>query len=382
MKLSRRGNVDPFIVMDVMEAARAAEAHGRSIIHMEVGQPSRGAPFAARDKLSADMKDGPLGYTVALGLPELRARIARHYGEWYDVDLDPSRVVVTAGASGAFILAFSALFDANGRIGLGRPCYPSYRQILRSQGLNPVGLPTAFENGFQPVPETITGMDLDGLILASPGNPTGAMIGRDGLLALASACRDENCALISDEIYHGLSYGTRACSALEVTDKCYVINSFSKYFALTGWRVGWMVVPEDHVRPLERLAQNLFICASHAAQRLALHSMDCADELDETLAEYGRSRQMLIDRLPKMGLGRFVRPDGAFYVYADISHLGEDSLILSRRILDEAGVAVTPGLDFDDADGGNWLRFSYARAPEEIAEGLDRLDRFFNGVAG
>lgn len=382
MKLSRRGNVAPFIVMDVMEAARAAEAQGRSIIHMEVGQPSRGAPLVARDKLSADMQDGPLGYTVALGLPELRARIARHYGEWYDVDLDPSRVIVTAGASGAFILAFSALFDANARVGLGRPCYPSYRQILRSQGLNPVSLPTAFEDGFQPVPETITGMDLDGLILASPGNPTGAMIGREGLSALASACQDENCALISDEIYHGLSYGTRASSALEVTDKCYVINSFSKYFALTGWRIGWMVVPEDHVRPLERLAQNLFICASHAAQRLALHSMDCAGELDETLAEYGRSRQMLIDRLPKMGLGRFVRPDGAFYVYADISHLGEDSLALSRRILDEAGVAVTPGLDFDDADGGKWLRFSYARAPEEIAEGLDRLERFFNGTAG
>ncbi|PIE10065.1 MAG: 1-aminocyclopropane-1-carboxylate deaminase [Rhodobacterales bacterium] len=381
MKHSTRGNVDPFIVMDVMEAARAAEAEGRHIIHMEVGQPARGAPAAARAALARAMEDGPLGYTVALGLPELRARIAQHYRDWYGVTVDPARIIVTPGASGAFLLAFAALFDAGQRVGLGMPCYPSYRQILRAQSLTPVGLETRAEDGFQPRPDSLTGQALDGLLVASPGNPTGSILGRAQMETLAGACADQGISLISDEIYHGLSYGDRAVSALEVTDDCYVINSFSKYFAMTGWRVGWMVVPEDHVRQVERLAQNMFICPPHASQVLALHTMDCAEDLDATLADYARSRDLMLERLPKMGLTRFAPPDGAFYVYADVSHLTDDSLSLAREILDEAGVAVTPGLDFDPSGGHRWMRFSYARAPEDIAEGLDRLQRFLEARA-
>lgn len=374
MKLSLRGDVDPFIVMDVMEAARVAEEKGRHIIHMEVGQPSRGAPPEAQARLARDMEHEALGYTVALGLPELRARIARHYGDRYDVDLDPSRVVVTAGASGAFVLAFSALFEDGAKVGLGIPCYPSYRQILRAMGHRPVGLRTHFEDSFQPRAEALHGW-LDGLILASPGNPTGAMMDRAGLGAMAAACADNNIALISDEIYHGL--GAPAASALEVTDDVCVINSFSKYYAMTGWRVGWMVVPQTHVRQVERLAQNMFICAPHAGQRLALYSMDCEEDLDATCADYARSRAMMLDRLPRMGLTRFVPPDGAFYVYVDVSHVTSDSRALAAQILDEAGVAVAPGLDFDPDEGNRWLRLSYARAPEDIAEGLNRLERFF-----
>lgn len=317
MRNSRRGDVDPFIVMDVMEAARAAEAAGRHIIHMEVGQPGTGAPTAALERLTADLAQDPLGYTVGLGLPELRAAIAAHYKSLYDVEISPERVVVTAGASGAFILAFSALFDTGARVGLGAPCYPSYRQILKALDMVPVDMPTTMAARMQPVASDVAEHSLDGLIVASPANPTGTMLDAAALRDLAQACAEAGAAFISDEIYHGLSYDGRAASALEVTDEVYVINSFSKYFSMTGWRVGWMVVPEDHVRRIERLAQNMFICPSHASQRLALHAMGCREELDANVDVYRANRLAMIEALPKMGLGKFAPPDGAFYVYID-----------------------------------------------------------------
>lgn len=375
MRRSNRGDVDPFIVMDVMEAARQAEEAGRHIIHMEVGQPSTGAPQGAKAKLVEDL-EGPLGYTVALGLPELKARIAAHYGEWYNLDMDPARVVVTSGASGAFLLAFSALFDNDARVGLGTPCYPSYRQILKAMGLAPIDIPTTFEQRFQPRPEDVAEHRLDGLIVASPANPTGTMLDTAALGDLAGACADQGAALISDEIYHGIDYDTRPVTALEVTDDVYVVNSFSKYFSMTGWRVGWMIVPSDHVRQVERLAQNMFICAPHAAQRLALHAMDCGDELEANKAVYAANRGLMIDGLRAAGFTRFAPPDGAFYIYVDVSEFTDDAMSFAREILDVAGVAVTPGLDFDAARGHHWLRFSYARATGDISEGLDRLQRF------
>lgn len=374
MRNSTRSQVDPFIVMDVMEAARAAEAEGRHIIHMEVGQPGTGAPQAALDRLAADLKAGPLGYTVGLGLPELRARIARHYAQWYGVDLDPARVVVTSGASGGFLLAFSALFDAGDRVGLGYPCYPSYRQILRALSLEPVGLRTQIEAGFHPKPNDVSG--LEGLIVASPGNPTGSMLSKLAIARLAEACEVGGTSLISDEIYHGLSYGPRPVSALEVTDEVYVINSFSKYFSMTGWRVGWMVVPEDHVRTIERLAQNMFICAPHAAQRLALYAMDSTQELEANLAVYAANREIVLTGLAEAGLATLAPPDGAFYVYVDVSAFTDDALAFCSEILAEAGVAVTPGLDFDPDEGHHWLRLSYARATDDIREGMARLTAF------
>ena len=375
MRHATRGDVDPFIVMDVMEAARQAEAAGRHIIHMEVGQPGTGAPKAARDRLIADMAD-PLGYTVGLGLPDLRARIARHYGDWYGLDLDPARVVITSGASGAFLLAFSALFDNGERVGLGTPCYPSYRQILRAVGLTPVDIPTSLADRFQPQPQHVAAHDLAGLIVASPANPTGTMLDTAQLAALAEACAARDAALISDEIYHGIDYDLRPVSALEVTDEVYVVNSFSKYFSMTGWRVGWMVVPDDHVRRIERLAQNMFICAPHAAQRLALHAMDCPEELDANKAVYAANRALMMAGLRAAGLGAFAPPDGAFYIYVDVSAYTDDARAFAAEILDQAGVAVTPGLDFDAARGHHWLRFSYARGTADISEGLDRIARF------
>lgn len=381
MRRSERGNVDPFIVMDVMEAARQAEAAGRHIIHMEVGQPGTGAPEAAKARLIADMAD-PLGYTVALGLPELKERIAKHYADWYGVSLDPARVVITSGASGAFLLAFSALFDNDARVGLGTPCYPSYRQILRAVGLSPIDIPTTFAQRFQPAPSDVAAHNLDGLIVASPANPTGTMLDRAGLADLAAACQAQGAAFISDEIYHGIDYDTAPVSALQVTDDVYVVNSFSKYFSMTGWRVGWMIVPEDHIRQVERLAQNMFICAPHAAQRLALHAMDCTDELEANKAVYRANRALMIEGLQAAGLTRFAPPDGAFYVYVDVSEYTDDALAFAAEILQEAGVAVTPGLDFDAARGHHWLRFSYARSTADMIEGLARIAQFMQGRRG
>ena len=379
MRLANRSKVDPFIVMDVMEAARRAEEAGRRIIHMEVGQPGTPAPAGARTALARAMEAAPMGYTVALGLPGLRARIARLYGEWYGVDLDPGRVVITAGASGAFILAFTALFDAGARVGIGAPGYPSYRQILRALDLVPVDIETAPAHRLQPVPDDLAGRDLAGLLVASPANPSGTMLGRDALGALIGATQEAGAQFISDEIYHGIEYEAKAVSALEISDAAYVVNSFSKYFSMTGWRVGWMVVPEAHVRTIERLAQNLFICAPHASQVAALAAMDCTDELEANLAVYARNRALMLDGLPKAGFDRIAPPDGAFYVYADVSHLTDDSRALAAAILEGAGVAVTPGLDFDPARGAGTLRFSYARSTADIEEGLARLAAFMAG---
>ena len=378
MRTSRRSDVDPFIVMDVMEAARRAEEAGRRIIHMEVGQPGTGAPQGAVTAVARSMGDNALGYTVSLGLPALRARIARLYGDWYGVDLNPDRVIVTSGSSGAFILSFTALFDTGDRVGIGAPGYPSYRQILRALDLVPVDLPAAPENRYQPVPADLAGQDLKGLLVASPANPTGTMLDRAALGALIGAAQDMGASFVSDEIYHGLEYEAKAVTALQITDEAYVINSFSKYFSMTGWRVGWMVVPEDHVRRVERLAQNLFISAPHVAQVAALAAMECEDELQANLAVYARNRALMLDGLPKAGFTKIAPPDGAFYVYADVSDLTDDSRAFAAEILDRAGVAVTPGLDFDPVRGHGTLRFSYARSTEDIAEGLDRLRAFMH----
>ena len=375
MRTSRRSAVDSFIVMDVMEAARAAEMRGRDVIHMEVGQPGTPAPALARDALTRAMAEGPLGYTVALGLPALRERIATHYGARYGVDLDPRRVVVTSGSSAGFILAFLALFDAGQRVGIADPGYPSYRNILRALDLEVERIEGTAAGRFQPRPADIH-PGLDGLLVASPANPTGSMLDRDALGALVAACAAADVALISDEIYHGIEYGGRAVTALELTEDVVVINSFSKYFSMTGWRIGWMVVPDSHVRVMERLAQNLFICPSHASQIAALHAMDAGQELEANARVYARNRAVLLDALPRAGLRDIAPPDGAFYIYADIAHTGLDSRDFTARLLEEEGVAATPGLDFDPVRGAATVRFSYAGPEEAIAEGARRIARF------
>ena len=377
MRLSKRSKVDPFIVMDFMESAAQAEAAGRRIIHMEVGQPGTPAPKGARDALSKAMEAGSLGYTVALGLPELRMRIAKHYGDTYGVDLSPERVIVTSGSSGAFLLAFTALFDAGDRVALGAPGYPSYRQILSALSLNPVDIETRAEDRFQPV---ATGLpdNIQGLIVASPANPSGTMLDKTALGSLMEAAANRAAAFVSDEIYHGIEYDRKAVTALEINNDAYVINSFSKYFSMTGWRVGWMVVPDTHVRTIERLAQNMFICAPHVSQVAALAAMDCRDELEANVAVYSKNRTLMLEGLPAAGITNVAPPDGAFYVYADVSEFTDDAHTLARDILDKAGVAVTPGNDFDKARGNRTLRFSYARSTDDIEEGLQRLKQYMH----
>ncbi len=377
MRNSRRSEVDPFIVMDVMEAARQAEAAGRHIIHMEVGQPGTPAPAGARVAAAREMEMQALGYTVALGLPELRARIARLYLDRHGVDLDPGRVIVTSGSSGAFLLAFTALFDSGDRVCVGAPGYPSYRQILRALGLAPVSVETAAENRFQPTPEDLVEGVL-GILVASPANPTGTMLDRSAMSALLAAAAERGAAVISDEIYHGIEYERTAVSALEISDDAYVINSFSKYFSMTGWRVGWMVVPESHVRAVERLAQNMFICAPHVSQIAALAAMECEDELQANISVYAENRRLMIEGLSAAGFPITAPPDGAFYVYADVTDLTGDSRAFATEILDRAGVAVTPGLDFDEGRGSGTIRFSYARSTEDIREGIGRLRDFMD----
>jgi aspartate/methionine/tyrosine aminotransferase len=382
MKRSSRGQVDPFIVMDVVEAARMAEEAGRHIIHMEVGQPGTAAPAGARAALRRDLERSSLGYTVSLGIPALRQGIAGLYQRWYGVEVNPERVIVTSGSSGAFLLAFTALFDAGDRVGLGEPGYPSYRQILKALSLVPVGVQAALDNRLQPTPADFAGQDLQGLIVASPGNPSGTMLSRGALGDLIAFAGQERLRFVSDEIYHGLHYGTRATSALEISGDVYVVNSFSKYFSMTGWRVGWMVVPEDHIRTVERLAQNLFICAPHASQVVALAALDCTDELEANRAVYAQNRALMLEGLPKAGFARIAPPDGAFYIYADVSDLTDNSVAFAAELLAEAGVAVTPGLDFDPKRGARTLRFSYARATGDIVEGLRRLQQYMGQRRG
>ncbi|MEM6564555.1 MAG: aminotransferase class I/II-fold pyridoxal phosphate-dependent enzyme, partial [Pseudomonadota bacterium] len=367
---------DPFIVMDVMEAARLAEEAGRHIIHMEVGQPGTGAPRKALDAVARMMLNHAMGYTVALGLPELRSRIARLYGEWYNVDLNPERVIVTPGSSGGFLLAFTALFDTGDRVGIGAPGYPSYRQILKALDLHPVDIQTDPAHRLQPTPLDLRGLDLAGLMVASPANPTGTMLDRTAMGALIDAAAGQDAAFLSDEIYHGIEYEAKAVTALQLTDEAYVINSFSKYFSMTGWRVGWLVVPEDHMRVIERLAQNMFICAPHVSQVAALAALDSINELEENMAVYRANRSLMLDGLPAAGFTDIAPPDGAFYVYADVSAFTDDSRAFATEILDRAGVAVTPGLDFDPVRGHRTLRFSYARGTADIEEGLSRLKVF------
>jgi aspartate/methionine/tyrosine aminotransferase len=363
--------------MDVMEAARLEEAAGRSIIHMEVGQPGTAAPVTARERLVAEMGKDALGYTVALGRLDLRERIAELYQDWYGVEVPASRIVVTAGSSAAFTLAFTALFDQGERVAIGEPGYPSYRNILKALSLEPVGIQTRVEDRYQPVLKDVAAIeDLAGLLVASPANPSGTMLDKDALKVLMDHCAERDITFISDEIYHGIQYDGRAVSALEISDDVVVINSFSKYFSMTGWRIGWMVVPESLVRTVERLAQNMFICAPHAAQVAALGAMEAEAELSENYVVYAENRRLMLAELPKMGFDQIAPPDGAFYVYADVSRWTDDSAAFCAQILKDAGVSVTPGLDFDPVRGHQTIRFSYARSTADIREGLDRLAAF------
>jgi aspartate/methionine/tyrosine aminotransferase len=375
MKLSRRSQVDPFIVMDVMRAAAERAAEGKEVLHLEVGQPGSPAPEAVRRATAQALEGDPIGYTVALGIPALREAIARHYEEAYGVDLDPARVVVTTGSSAAFTLSFLAAFDPGDRVALAAPGYPAYRNILKALDIEPVMIEAEAEDRFQPTPALLDRIEgkLDGLIIASPSNPTGTMIDEPHLKALVDYCRERGVRIISDEIYHGITFAGRGVSALELTGDAVVINSFSKYFCMTGWRLGWMVLPEEMLRPIECLAQNLFISPPTLSQVGGVAAFGCKAELDQRVADYAKARALLLERLPKAGLTKLAPADGAFYIYADVGDFTNDSKSWCTRLLNETGIAATPGIDFDPARGHRFVRLSFAGKYEEIEEACERL---------
>ncbi|HEU4380897.1 MAG TPA: aminotransferase class I/II-fold pyridoxal phosphate-dependent enzyme [Hyphomicrobiaceae bacterium] len=373
----RSGAVPAFIVMDVMQAAADKEAHGQRVIHMEVGQPGTPAPRAALQAVQGSLDRQTLGYTMALGVPALRARIARHYGERYGVAVSPERVIVTSGSSAAFVLGFLALFDVGAKVGLPSPGYPCYRHILTALGQTPVILQTDAASRWMPTAaqiEDYAGREaLAGLVIASPANPTGTMLEPGRLAEIAAACARNRVWLVSDEIYHGLTYGPQEETALACSDQAIVINSFSKYFSMTGWRVGWLVVPEALVRPIERLAQNLYISPPAVSQVAALASFDGTDELEANKRVYASNRALLLAELPKAGLERIVPADGAFYLYVDVGAFTTDSVAFTREMLADLGIAATPGVDFDAERGGRYVRFCYAGTTADMAEAARRL---------
>ncbi|NEU12085.1 aminotransferase class I/II-fold pyridoxal phosphate-dependent enzyme [Methylobacterium sp. BTF04] len=373
----RAARVAPFLAMDVMSAAAAREQRGEGVVHMEVGQPSGPAPRAVIAAAQAALADGRLPYTQALGLPALRERIAQHYAETYGVRVPASRIVVTTGSSAGFILAFLSQFDAGAHVAVPQPGYPAYRSILNALDLVPAPLTLRAEDRFAPTGEGLRALHarnpLSGILVMSPANPSGTVIEPERLGDLCATARDLNIRFISDEIYHGLSYGVPTETALRYDDEAVIINSFSKTWSMTGWRIGWMVVPEWLVRPIERLAQNLYISAPYLSQVAALAAFDAVEEIAETRAGYAANRALLLDAFPGLGLGRTHPADGAFYLYADVSGLTNDASAFCRRMLDEAGVAATPGLDFDPVDGGHHVRFSFAGSHGDCREAVERL---------
>ena len=379
-RLAARGDVEPFLAMDVLRDAHRRAAQGQDICHLEVGQPAASAPRAVLDAARAALEGDRLGYTEATGIPELRERIAAHYGAAYGVDVAPERVIVTPGSSGGFMLAFLALFAAGEKLALASPGYPAYRNILKALDIGAAWLETRAEDRWAPTADDLAALDdaesLSGLLLASPGNPTGTVIEPERLESLCRTARERGLWLISDEIYHGLTYAASADTALRHEPDAIVINSFSKYYCMTGWRIGWMIVPQSLVRTMERLAQNLFICSPAISQLAAVAAFDATEELEANKAVYAENREMLLTELPKIGLDRFLPVDGAFYLYADISAYTNNSLDFSSRLLAEAGIAATPGRDFDPFNGDRYLRLSFAGSTETIAKAIGRLDGF------
>jgi aspartate/methionine/tyrosine aminotransferase len=368
------------MVMDVMAAAARIEAAGGHVIHMEVGQPAASAPKAAIQAARAALDSTRIDYTAALGTPSLRQRIARHYRESYGFAVDSSRIVVTTGSSAAFILAFMAMFEPGDRVAVTVPGYPPYRHILTALGCEPVLIETSSETRHALTGEALLAAHrkapLKGVLIASPANPTGTMMSRDALSGLISAAESAGIRFISDEIYHGLDYAFPAVTAAELSADALVINSFSKYFCMTGWRVGWMVVPEPLVRPIERLQQNLSISVPTLSQIAAEAAFDGYAEMEEVKRGYLENRRILIDGLPRAGLTKFLPADGAFYLYADVSDFTSDSLAFAGEMLEKAHVAATPGVDFDPIHGRHFIRFSYARSAQEMREAVERIARW------
>jgi aspartate/methionine/tyrosine aminotransferase len=380
--VASRANVPPFHVMDLLAAANRRAAEHGDLLNLVAGQPSTPAPHAVRRAAAAALETDLLGYTVALGVPELRAAIAAHHKRFHGLDVSPDDVVVTTGSSGGFLLAFLSAFESGDRVAIARPGYPCYRNVLTALGCEVVELPTGPEDRFQPTVAMLEALDepVRGLVVASPANPTGTMLLPAELAALATWCEENGVQLISDEIYHGISYGDAPphSSAWETSREAVVFDSFSKYFCMTGWRIGWMLVPDRLKRAVDVLTGNFTICPPTISQRAAIAALTDAsyEECDANVTRYATNRALLLDGLPRLGIDRLAPADGAFYVYADVTHLTQDSMAFCHRLLRETGVATAPGIDFDTQAGNRFVRLSFAGTPDEISAALARLERW------
>lgn len=380
LSASMRSAVDPFLAMDVMVAAQKRSAAGKPVLHMEVGEPGYQAPKIVREAAKAAIDHDRISYTPALGLLSLRERISAHYQEAYGAVVAPERIAITTGSSAGFILSFLSAFDAGARVGLAAPGYPAYRNVLKALGLVPVSIPVRAENRYVITADDLQAIHdqqpLDGVLIASPANPSGTMLLPHAFAGLIDCCAQNRIRFISDEIYHGIVYEGTARTALSHTDQAIVINSFSKYYCMTGWRIGWMVLPEDLVRPVERLAQSLYISAPYISQIAATKAFDAAEELDAICLQYAANRTRLLKALPDLGFKGLHPADGAFYIYADAGRFTNDALSFSKTLLDNTGVAATPGVDFDPDDGQTMMRFSFAGDEVTISRAIDAMGKW------
>ncbi|MEE2781558.1 MAG: aminotransferase class I/II-fold pyridoxal phosphate-dependent enzyme [Planctomycetota bacterium] len=378
---SRRG-ATPSVAEQMRSRARKVEAKGEKVIYLQVGQPSTGAPAGAIDAIHRASDTSILGYTSAAGIPELRARISKNYQDQYGVTVDPERIVITFGASGAMILALIGCFDAGARIALPQPFYYGYRHAMGTLGVECVPFDTSMESHFQPTVDDIEQIEgeIDGLIFASPGNPTGSMMPREQMQELSDYCQRKEIRLISDEIYHGIVFDDEVPqqTATAFSDEIIVVNSFSKYYSMAGWRLGWMVLPEYLVEPISNLAHNLYLCPPAPSQYGALHAMDCREELDGHVDRYKKNRDILLAKMPEMGFDRYSAPHGAFYLYCHVKHLHEDSLQFAIEMLEGCGVLAAPGSDFSVRHGHHYIRFSYAGSTADVEEAVARMTKWRN----
>ena len=380
MQVAQRANVPPFHVMDLLAAAQRRQLTHGDLVNFVAGQPSTGAPKAVRAEAKRLLDEEVLGYTVATGVPGLREAVAAHHRRTSGIDVTLDDVVITTGSSGGFLLAFLAAFEPGDRVAMARPGYACYRNVLTALGCEVVEIDCGPETRFQPTVEQLASLDvpIKGLVVASPANPTGTMVPPEELAAIARWCEEQQVRLVSDEIYHGITYGVPTSSAWQTSRTGVVFGSFSKYFSMTGWRLGWMLVPEDLRRPVDVLTGNFTICPPVLSQYAAIAAFtpESYAELDGHVARYATNRALLLEGLPRIGIDRLAPADGAFYVYADIGHLTDDSYSWCLRLLDETGVATAPGIDFDTRRGNEFVRLSFAGSAEEITEGLDRLGRW------
>ncbi len=373
---ARRAAVAPFHVMDVLSAAQARQRTHGDMVSLAAGQPTAGAPAPVREAAAKALRDGNLGYTVQLGIPELREAIAGHYLHRYGLEVSPADVIVTTGSSGGFLLSFLSAFDAGERVAMARPGYPAYRNLLTALGCEVVEFATDERTRFQPTTELLDTLgEINGLVVASPSNPTGTVLPPGELAAIAGWCSARGVQLISDEIYHGISYEAELGCAWQSSAESLVLGSFSKYFAMTGWRLGWMLVPPRLHRAVDVLTGNFNICAPALAQQAAVAAFTAESyaELDGHVAHYRANRDLLLTGLGELGLDRVAPVDGAFYAYLDVSARTSDSLSWCQRLLADTGLAITPGIDFDPVEGGGYVRFSFAGERSDIVEALRRL---------